>query len=118
MESQTNTNYTIHIFGYGETQINADYSFKDATDSFTNVTPLLDALFAKKPADNLMVEKEYHIVHIFNGGDIRWQGKNGFNLKKEEIDANLLALIENLKTELKAKYDAKVLADSQAKTQV
>jgi hypothetical protein len=108
-----NTNYTIHIFGYGETQINSDYSFKDATDSFTNVEPLVDAIWANKPEDSLLTEKKYHLIHIFNGNDIRWQTENGFVLSKEEIDESLLGLIENLKVELKEKYDAKVLADTQ-----
>lgn len=114
MENQTeNTNFTIHIFGYGETQINADYSFKDATEGFTKVAPLVDAIWAKKPADSLLVEKEYHVIHIFNGTDIRWQTENGFSLVEEEVDSKLAKLIESLKTELKAKYDAKVLADAQ-----
>ena len=108
-----NDNFTIHIFGYGETQINADYSFKDATESFEKALALVDAVWAKKPADSLLTEKLYHVIHIFNGTDIRWQTENGFSLKDEEIDSELAKLIEDLKTELKAKYDAKVLADAQ-----
>lgn len=108
-----NTNYTIHIFGYGETQINSNFSFKDSTESFTNVVPLIDAIWAKKPTDSVLTEKQYHVIHIFNGNEIRWQTKDGFNLKKEEIDSDLLVLIENLKTELKEKHEAKLLADSQ-----
>lgn len=108
-----NTNYTIHIFGYGETQINSDYSFKDATNSFTNVEPLVDAIWLNKPNDSLLSEKKYHVIHIFNGNDIRWITENGFSLSGEEIDESLLVLIKNLKTELKEKYDSKVLVDSQ-----
>jgi hypothetical protein len=115
MKNQDNKkNYTIHIFGYGETQINADYSFKDATESFTKVSPLIDAIWAKKPADSLLTEKKYHVIHIFNENDIRWQGQNGFNLKEDDYDANIKTLIDELKVELKAKHDAKVLADAQA----
>ena len=112
-DSNENTNYTIHIFGYGETQINADYSFKDATEGFTKVNALVDAIWAKKPADSLLTEKVYHVIHIFNGTDIRWQTENGFSLKDEEVDSKLAKLITDLKTELKAKHDAKVLADAQ-----
>ena len=44
-------NFTIHIFGYGETQINSkDLSVKVSTDTLTTVTPLLTGVFAKKPA--------------------------------------------------------------------
>jgi hypothetical protein len=111
--SNENTNYTIHIFGYGETQINADYSFKDATEGFTKVSALVDAIWAKKPSDSLLTEKTYHVIHIFNGDDIRWQTENGFDLKGDDIDANIKTLIDELKVELKAKHDAKVLADAQ-----
>lgn len=113
--SKENRHYTIHIFGYGETQINADYSFKDATDTFTKVAPLVDALWAKKPKDSLLTEKKYHVIHIFNGNDIRWQTENGFDVKSDAIDAKTKSLIEALKVELKEKYDAKVLADAQPK---
>ena len=113
----TNTNYTIHIFGYGETQINSDYSFKDATDSFTNVEPLVDAIWANKPEDSILTEKKYHVIHIFNGNDIRWQNENGFDMKADDIDEGIKTLIDNLKVELKEKYDAKVLADSQTQAQ-
>jgi hypothetical protein len=112
-----NTNYTIHIFGYGETQINSDYSFKDATNGFTNVVPLVDAIWENKPEDSLLTEKKYHVIHIFNGSDIRWVSENGFSLSKEEIDESLLGLIENLKVEFKEKYDDKILADSQIQAQ-
>jgi hypothetical protein len=101
-----NTNYTIHIFGYGETQINSDYSFKDNTDNFENVTPLVDAIWAKKPEDSLLTEKKYHVIHIFNGNDIRWQTENGFNVNKDDVDDAIKTLIENLKVELKEKHDA------------
>lgn len=116
MENQTeNTNFTIHIFGYGETQINADYSFKDVTEGFTNVAPLVDAIWAKKPKDSLLTEKKYHVIHIFNGKDIRWQTENGFSVEGEQVDTKLQGLIEKLKAELKAKHEAKVLANSEAK---
>lgn len=113
--SNENKNYTIHIFGYGETQINADYSFKEATEGFKNVTPLVDAIWAKKPADSKLTEKKYHVIHIFNGADIKWQVEGGFEVKGEEVDAKTLALIEKLKVELKEKHDAKVKADLEAK---
>lgn len=109
------TNYTIHIFGYGETQINSDFSFKDSTNNFTNVTPLIDAIWAKKPINSFVMEKEYHVIHIFNAKDIRWQNEKGFDLKEKDIDDNIKTLIDNLKIELKEKYDAKVLADAQPK---
>ena len=41
---------TIHIFGYGETQIiKKDVNFKTKTSDLTKVQPLLDAIWAEKP---------------------------------------------------------------------
>lgn len=37
--------FTIHIFGYGETQINSnEFSNKIATTELTKVKPLIDAI--------------------------------------------------------------------------
>lgn len=76
---------------------------------------MVDAIWAKKPEDSLLTEKKYHVIHIFNGNDIRWQTENGFSLEGEQVDSKLAKLITDLKTELKAKHDAKVLADAQPK---
>lgn len=104
-----NTNFTIHIFGYGETQINSDYSFKDSTDKFVNVAPLVDAIYDKKPVDSLLTEKKYHAINIFNRNSISWQDKNGFSLSSEEVDDTIKSLIDNLSVELKAAHDTKEL---------
>ena len=59
-------NFTIHIFGYGETQINSkELSVKVSTDTLTTVTPLVEAIFAKKPADNPAVISPFHAINIF-----------------------------------------------------
>jgi hypothetical protein len=103
---ETNNNSTIHIFGYGETQINSkDLSTKEATSSLTSVNALIDAIWAKKPADNTGTEKKYHAINIFNKNDIRWQVKdNGFNIK--DTEGELTSLIDALIAELQAKKDA------------
>ena len=59
-------NFTIHIFGYGETQINSkDLSVKVSTDTLTNVTPLIEGIFAKKPAENTTVITDFHAINLF-----------------------------------------------------
>ena len=96
-------NFTIHIFGYGETQINSnEFSIKVKTTDLTKVQPLVDAIWGKKPEGSLAEEK-YHAINIFNHNDLRWMSKNGFELKDEE---SLKSLIDELIVELQAKFDA------------
>jgi hypothetical protein len=91
-------NFTIHIFGYGETQINSkDLSVKVATDTLTTVTPLIEAIFAQKPADNPTLITEFHAINLFGYNDVRWTSQNSFNVKD---DADLIPLINALISEL------------------
>jgi len=109
-------NFTIHIFGYGETQINSkDLSVKVSTDALTKVTPLVQAIFDKKPADNTSVVTEFHAVNIFGYKDVRWMNKSeeakNFDVKDDE---NLKILIDALITELQDKKDAMVIETATA----
>jgi hypothetical protein len=91
-------NFTIHIFGYGETQINSnEFSNKIATTELTKVKLLVDAIWNKKPLD-LETEEKYHVIHIFNYNDIRFVSKDGFQLENEE---DLKPLIDDLILEMK-----------------
>lgn len=55
---------TIHIFGYGETQIiGKDLSKKVTTSELTKVQAVVDHIFSKKPADN-DTTINYHAIHI------------------------------------------------------
>ena len=99
-------NFTIHVFGYGETQINSkDLSVKVATDTLTTVTPLLASVFSKKPADNPTLVTDFHAVNFFGYNDVRWMTKEGFNVKD---DADLKPLIDNLIAELQNAKDNEV----------
>ena len=101
-------NFTIHIFGYGETQINSkDLSVKVATDTLTNVTPLIAGIFAKKPTENTTDITEFHAINLFGFKDVRWMAKDDFNVKEE---AELKPLIENLIAELQTAKDNQVVA--------
>jgi hypothetical protein len=96
-------NFTIHIFGYGETQINSkDLSIKVATNTLTTVTPLVAGVFAKKPSDNTTVITNFHVINFFGYNDVRWMSKNGFNVKN---DADLKPFIDNLIAELQTAKD-------------
>lgn len=95
--------FTLHIFGYGETQINGDeFSVKVSTASLTKVTPLVDAIWAEKPAEST-AEQNFHAINIFNYDDIRYMSKKGFSIKG--TPANKI-LIDNLIAELKVAFDA------------
>ena len=97
-------NFTIHIFGYGETQINSkDLSVKVKTDSLTTVTPLMAGIFAKKPAENPTLITDFHAINLFGNNDVRWMAKDGFNVKD---DADLKPLIDNLIAELQKAKDS------------
>jgi hypothetical protein len=99
------TNFTIHIFGYGETQINGnEFSIKVKTSTLTKVQPLVDAVWALKPADSNAVQA-FHAVNIFNYKDIRYMTKDGFIVK---TTPDLKVLIDDLIAELKVAHDASV----------
>jgi hypothetical protein len=90
-------NFTIHIFGYGETQINSkDLSVKVKTTELTKVKALVDKVWSKKPQDS-NAEQNYHVIHCFGHDDVRYGSKKGFSLKK---DQELKPLIDALITEL------------------
>ena len=94
---------TIHIFGYGETQlISADSNKKVATSALTKVQAVIDNVYSKKPADN-NAGTEYHAINIFNGmfADFmpKTKDEKSFRVKYEDLDANL---INELVTEIKA----------------
>jgi hypothetical protein len=107
-------NFTIHIFGYGETQINSkELSVKVSTDTLTTVTPLVEAIFAKKPAENPALISPFHAINIFGYKDIRWVNKDSFTVKDDEalkplIDA-LIAELQVAKDNLPAKEEKAVV---------
>ena len=96
-------NFTIHIFGYGETQINShDLSIKVHNDTLTSITPLLNGIFAKKPADNTTLVTEFHAINLFGYNDVRWQCKDSFT---DKDDADLKPLVDSLIAELQTKKE-------------
>lgn len=97
-------NFTVHIFGYGETQyIKEKVNFKTATTNLTKVQPLLDAIWLQKSSD---VEggDEYHAVNVFNYDRKQWQGKgkgkDNASFSPKGKDDELVDLIDELVAEI------------------
>jgi len=96
-------NFTIHIFGYGETQINSkDLSVKVKTDTLTSVQPVINQIFSKKPAENTTLVTDFHVINLFGYDDVRWQCKESFT---DKDDADLKPLVDTLIAELQTAKD-------------
>jgi hypothetical protein len=88
---------TIHIFGYGETQIiGQDHNGKVEGASITSQQALVDNIKSLAPEDVIMTD--HHVIHIFNDTDIRYLGKGtsnradktNFSINVSQVDQNLL----------------------------
>jgi hypothetical protein len=92
-------NFTIHIFNYGETQINSkDLSVKIKTSLISGTTEtLINNIWNLRPDQNI-TEKKFHVIHIFNHNDVRWLGGDySFTLKNQN---QLVPQIDSLITQL------------------
>jgi hypothetical protein len=94
---------TIHIFGYGETQIiGKDLNLKVSSASLTSLAAFVNHVKSLKPQD--VVESDYHVIHDFNGSDVKYlshsenkEEKKTFFLNFNQIDSTLLdALAQEL----------------------
>lgn len=92
---------TIHIFGYGETQlIGKDLNKKVKTSELTTVQAVIDNVYSLKPEDNLATT-EYHSINIFNDMFSDWATKDketkGWRTQYSLLDATLIdALITEI----------------------
>ena len=104
MATTTPTWGTIHIFGYGETQIigNENINKKYSTLNLSKVQDVIDYAYSLKPKDN-DAPKEYHIVNIFKDWQIHFIPKDTnleswrveyADLETTTIDALALELME------------------------
>lgn len=104
METTTTIEWsTLHIFGYGETQlIGKDLNKKAPTIALTTVQAVIDNVYSFKPEGNTAT-KEYHAINIFNDMFADWQtsqqGVEGWRVQYPELDA---AEIEALVAEIVA----------------
>jgi hypothetical protein len=91
-KTTTTTWSTLHIFGYGETQLIGDnYNKKVATSSLTTVQPVVDNVYSFKPEGNTATE-DYHAINIFNDMFADWQPKDGegWRVQYADLDATLI----------------------------
>lgn len=83
---------TLHIFGYGETQVITDTENKKvATDSIVGVQALVDDLYSKKPSGNAATT-DYRTISIFNDmfADYSDEDGNRFRVDYSELNAALI----------------------------
>ena len=83
---------TLHIFGYGETQVITDTENKKvATDSIVGVQALVDELYSKKPSGN-PATTDYRTITILNDifADYSDNLGNHFRVDYSELNAALI----------------------------
>ena len=83
---------TLHIFGYGETQVITETENKKvATDSIVGVQAVVDDLYSKKPADN-PATTDYRVITILNDmfADYSDEEGNHFRVDYSELNAALI----------------------------
>lgn len=90
----TTTWSTLHIFGYGETQlIGTDLNKKVPTSVLTTIQALINNVYSFKPEGNTAT-KEYHAVNIFNDMFADWQTSQqrvkGWRVQYPELDETLI----------------------------
>jgi hypothetical protein len=93
---------TIHIFGYGETQIIGDDKMnkKFNTTDLTKVEDVVDYVYSLKPEGN-QAPKEYHIINIFKDMQVSFIPKDSsfesWSVEYADVDTTT---IDALATEL------------------
>jgi hypothetical protein len=90
---------TLHIFGYGETQLIGDkVNFKTATSNLLAAQPVVDDVYSHKPVDS-DASASYHAVNIFNDmfADFQPNSGTGFRVQYSELNQILIdALVEEI----------------------
>ena len=83
---------TLHIFGYGETQVITDTENKKvATDSIVGVQALIGDIYSKKPAGNAATT-DYATISILNDIFANYSDEQGnsFRVDYSELNAALI----------------------------
>ena len=88
---------TLHIFGYGETQlIGTDSNKKVPSTALTTLAAVVNNVYSFKPEGNTATE-EYHAINIFNDMFADWQtsqqGVEGWRTQYAELDAEAIAAL-------------------------
>jgi hypothetical protein len=79
---------TLHIFGYGETQVigtdgDTSVNKKVSSAGLTSLTAVVDNVYSFKPVDNLS-PNEYHAINIFNNMFADYQPSGEFDSWRTE----------------------------------
>ena len=94
---------TIHIFGYGETQIIGETNNgKIPSLSLTTLVPFVDHVKTFLPESGVTLT-DYHVIHIFEGSDVRYLGvgtedrkeETSFSVKYDQINTVILDTFVN-----------------------
>jgi hypothetical protein len=85
---------TLHIFGYGETQlIGTDSNKKVPSTALTTLAAVVNNVYSFKPEGNTANE-EYHAINIFYDMFADWQtsqqGVQGWRTQYAELDVTLI----------------------------
>ena len=92
---------TLHILGYGETQlIGEDFNEKVLTSELTKVQAVLDNLYSFKP-EEITATEEYHTVSIIKDQISIWTSKTGKQWRTKYSALDIKA-IEELVAEFEA----------------
>jgi hypothetical protein len=90
---------TLHIFGYGESQVITDTINKKApNEDLADVQSVVDMVYALKPADS-PATADYRNINIFNDmfADYFDNDGNSFRIDYSELDSALIdALVEEI----------------------
>jgi hypothetical protein len=101
---------TIHIFGFGDVQmIGSEKEGTVKAISLTKLAAFVDHIKTFKPEDVTLTD--YHVIHIFNGMDVRYLGKaaedknaeTSFSVKMDQVNTTIL---DELVTEIVATIPA------------
>jgi hypothetical protein len=94
---------TLHVFGYGETQLIASSSLphgKVDSTGLTHLDPLVTHIKTFKPED--VTEADYHVIHVFKDDKVKYLGKGDnteYSFEYSQLDTTLL---DNLTDEVVA----------------
>jgi hypothetical protein len=92
---------TLHIFGYGETQLIGDtYNIKVNTADLTKAQAVIDNVYSFKPEGN-PATKNYHAINTFNQLFSDWQTSEpnveGWRVQYADLDtAAIDALVDEI----------------------
>jgi len=88
---------TIHIFGYGETQVITDTENKKSpNDSLISLQAVINNVYSFKPSDNPSIS-DYRNINIFNNLFAQYSDVNGntFRVDYSELDGALIDALVN-----------------------